>query len=583
VHSYFPKIDLQALSAIETEALKLDPTIDRESLRAVDRSNSIRLVSNPRFRPRTIVLVLNENTSFFSPSSQDSKISLIDQLVTSSGGPNGWNVYKNAVTNASCTDVSHPSLFTGTGTHESLEKLHQMPFIFDIAKARGYQTVLYTSQTLEWANESIFLSGAKIDHLLSASMTGQPIINDIGIDDIYIMNRLKDFIREKADEDLFIVFGNNAMHTPYQHASEITFPPEVNDRRLRGLFVLESAHKMLFDVLRETGRFEDALIIVTADHGDQLDLNDTSPPALEAVPEIPRVENYEEEILRIPFLIKEPAGLPEEMSAGLRANQGALVSNLDIAPTLADMLGVGLNKDLEYAGNSLFKKIPDSRISVSTSTNEWRSWARTAIALARKQDRFTCNNEQLCVFHNASRVVDDAMTPSDREVKRLFYMNEALKFPIVAQNISRIYHDRLGIDWSPPSTWVVKRTSLRSSLEDGPLSRTSDDAILRASAGHPSGHIIYGPYWKLPKGSYRGEITLELGPGGKKDETLCREDIFDGETVLAERDVTGGPENRTRQVEVPFTVANKSEKKYEIRLWCSGDAPVTVKRVAFLH
>ena len=262
-------VPVRKLGALEAEALRVDPYIRLRRLQSADRSNALAPLDSPRFKPRTILLVVNENTSYFSKSSQDEQIALIDRLISLSGTQKGWNVFSNAVTNSSCTDVSIPSILTGSGPSESHEKLHQLPFIFDIAKARGYRTAFYTSSTLEWANFSTFFSSAKIDSISTAETIGLPLINDLAIDDIPAMKRLADFIeRSRPEEDLFIVAYPQAMHPPRQSMGALVFPPELKDRGKRARFVLESVHKILFDALHASGRFDGALILETGDHGE---------------------------------------------------------------------------------------------------------------------------------------------------------------------------------------------------------------------------------------------------------------------------------------------------------------------------
>ena len=396
-------------------------------LQKVDRADAlIPLVGKPRFKPATIVLILNENTSYFSPSAQDNEISLRERIINLSGDPESWIDYSHAVTNSSSTDVSQPSIFTGAGTHESYAKLHKMPFLFDMAKARGYTTAFYTSQTLEWAKLARFFSAAKIDFQLSASTSGMPVINDLGVDDVEIMQRLGSFIRSRGEDDLFIVAGTNALHTPYQTDSQVPIPDTLKDRKQRGTYILEQAHKTVFDALRETGRLEDALIIVTADHGA---------PKSDEQRAIPRVENYLEETLRVPFLIHMPANLPPEMRRPLQANADSLVANVDIAPTLADTLGIRLTEGLSYIGYSLFKRIPESRLSVATSTNEWRRWPREAVALVRKHERFVCRSAARCTYDVVDG--DGSQTIAQEADGYRRYLREGLDLPIVGEVIAR--------------------------------------------------------------------------------------------------------------------------------------------------
>lgn len=569
---------IAAVDPLSTRILRIEPEIPLKALRAVDRSHSIALLEAARYTPRTIVLVINEGASFFNRSSDDARISLIDRILASDGSPHLWHIYRNAVTNSSCTDVSLPSILTGSGTHEGFDKLHQLPFIFDVARARGYKTAFYTSSVMEWANLSRFFSQAKIDYLLTASQTGLPLINDLGVDDIAVTKRLAALVlAAPPQENLFIATYLYALHTPYQDQGDLEIPPHIKDRRSRALYILETSHRILFDALRASGRLGDALIIVTADHGHPLTA------ASERIV-LPRVENYGEETLRVPLLIRKPAGLPLELAGALKINTSRLVSNLDIAPTVADLLGVKLVEGLKYSGHSLLRKVPDDRLSVATSINEWRSWPRGAIALARNTDRFICDHDRLCQYRSILPA-EAAMTPFEKEAKYLMYMNEALKIPVVRQNISRMYHAHLRVTWSPPegTERLATRSDLFSSLGEL-LARPPGDAILHAPAGHTPGHIIYGPYWRLPAGRYRSEIALAIGAGGGEGEHLCTIEVYDGERTLGTQQINQDSALRTRTVAVAFAVPDGAPAKpYEARLWCTGKVSVTVSRVAFLR
>lgn len=558
--------------------LEIDPTVPRKPLQAVDRHGSFAVTGAPRYKPRTIVLTINESVSYFFSSSQDQKLSLADRLIALSGDRQSWHTYDNAVTNSSCTDVSIPSILTGSGSHESFDNLHRLPFVFDMAKARGYRTAFYTSAVMEWANLSTFLADAPIDSFLSASSLNLPLINDLSGDDIIAMKKLVKFIDESdGNEDLFIVTYSHAMHAPFQAQSIIEFPPGLTDRRSRALYVLETEHRMLFDALRAAGRFDDALIILTADHGRRV-----RPKQRQFI--VPRVLAYDEETLRVPLLIKAPANLPATLAAALRANTAALVSNLDIAPTIADLLGARLQGGLIYGGHSLLGEVPPNRLSVATSTNEWRSWPRTAIALARKNDRFVCNQDALCEYHSAVPAEEARMSHAQRAAKHLQYMREALEIPIIAQNISAIYHAHFGLDWRPPGS--VRTASRRdmSFKSEALWATTPPGAILHAPAGHAPGHLMYGPYWNLRPGHYDGEVSLELGPGGGEGADLCAIDVFDGEKIVGAQRIGQQAPAGPQRAAIPFSVPDdKVVRRYEIRLACTGEVAVTVTKVAFVR
>ncbi|MEN6541026.1 sulfatase-like hydrolase/transferase [Parvibaculum sp.] len=422
-------------SPIEQTFLRIEPTMRATPLRAADRSGHFSLTGEPPARPRTILLIVNESTSHDLPSSADPDLRLHEKLRELSGTPEEWFVPSNAVTNSSCTDVSLPSLLTGTGSHESADKLHRMPFLFDFARAQGYRTAFVTSTTLDWAYFDRFFAGAKIDELFCADTTESPIVNDISIDDAEPIMRLA-YLIEEAQEPLFAVLYTNALHVPFQSESRIPIPPALKDRRSRALHIVEAGHKHIFDALRRSGRYDDALILSVADHGERLE----DPLSHKWI--VPRLENYSEPILRPLFMLKPPRDLPPAMLRALHRNADALIANIDIAPTLAHLLGVSLGEDLAYAGHSLFEEIPADRLAIATSTNAWRSWHRTGVALMRGRERLVCDSYGLCEYY---RIDDIAESPGDASARerRDSMMMEAFGIPTLRENIARIYRKRI--------------------------------------------------------------------------------------------------------------------------------------------
>lgn len=198
--------------------LEIVDTADRPllQLKSLNRSTVVRTGDVIRKKPRTIVLAINESNGFDFPSS-DKQVPLRTKLAELSGAPQRWIPFENAVTNSNATDVSIPSIVTGSGTHEGFEKLHAMPFLFDLAKARGYKTALITSSVMRWAGFEQFFAGALIDYLYAAEVSGQPLANDLAIDDAFAFKKLTDHITQ-ATEDIFIVFYVNALHPPVSDA-----------------------------------------------------------------------------------------------------------------------------------------------------------------------------------------------------------------------------------------------------------------------------------------------------------------------------------------------------------------------------
>jgi arylsulfatase A-like enzyme len=121
----------------------------------------------------------------------------------------------------------------------------------------------------------------------------------------------------------------------------------------------------LLDVLRDAGLYEDALILVTSDHGESL---------LDRGIWVGHGLFLTDDEIRVPLIVK----LPGNAHAGTRV--GDLVSQIDIAPTLLDSLSV--MPPATFVGESLLplaagKPRPGPRTAYGFSNNTGASFIRT--------------------------------------------------------------------------------------------------------------------------------------------------------------------------------------------------------------
>jgi hypothetical protein len=421
------------LSVVERTIVLAPDAVERHPLRRCERPGTFTLETPPHPLPGTVLLVILESTGAELPSSQDPKLSLADRLRQLGGDCDAWIAPVNAISNSSCTDVVLPSILTGAAPHESSAKLHRLPFLFDIAGARGYRTGFFTSSSLDWAGLGDFFAGARIDTLFTADTDDLPYVNDLGIDDHIAARRLAEWLDADA-APAFAALYCNALHVPYQRDSEIVIPDTITARRDRATYIVERELALLFETLRANGRFDDALVLVVGDHGEEHyanpDPDDASPPS--------RLTALSETITRPLFLIKPPSDLVGGFRDTLRRNAGQLIGHIDIAPTIADLLGVKLAADLGYAGRSLLRPLDDDRVQYVLTTNEWRSWPRSAAGIFRGRSSAIVDylDDRLCRYHGA-----DAGAAFERDALLATGMGE----PLVQRALARIYKERLGL------------------------------------------------------------------------------------------------------------------------------------------
>ena len=175
---------------------------------------------------------------------------------------------------------------------------------------------------------------------------------------------LLDYAAEVADsvarvsrKPLFIHVSTDAMHVPglrpHAGCSPYGFPPSLQVEELTQRMI-NSAHCTDQDLaefvahLKRSGLYDDALIIITADHAFNLSFWD----------------HKESELARIPLFLK----LPKSDSTAWKIDTSRLAAQVDIAPTIIDYLGV--HSDRPMYGRSLLESgafAPHSVAGISSS------------------------------------------------------------------------------------------------------------------------------------------------------------------------------------------------------------------------
>jgi arylsulfatase A-like enzyme len=88
------------------------------------------------------------------------------------------------------------------------------------------------------------------------------------------------------------------------------------------------------------------------------------------------VDSYYLETISVPLMIYIPAGLKSKLNTAIfKSNLVATTSNIDIAPTIIDLLQLQNNSQVKelkknYTGYSLFQKIPKDREIITMNNNE---------------------------------------------------------------------------------------------------------------------------------------------------------------------------------------------------------------------
>ncbi len=345
---------------------------------------SVKAVENAHL-PKAVVLFVTESLSTYHSQWNDTGPKALPKLHSWLSRQTSINT-QNAFSNASATDMAMPSLFAGLRPDRSHDDFHKMPFIWDMFYAANYKTAWFSSQRFSWAGFSSFFSTKGLGLIETAESMGGKLINDTGQDDLLTSRRLIEWIQESPpNENLFLVVNFNAAHIPCQKNSDFLPSIPEGSNCEKAMAILDEAFSSTLHLIEE--RYQDFFVVFTSDHGD----------IAENTRQVPRIESYYDEIIKIPLSISVSESFKENFStqfSNLQKNfKSSQISNLDLSPTFVDLLDLGRLEDnkpwiKELNGSSLFSEIPSNRWLLALNTGEIRSWNHEGFGLINGPWRF---------------------------------------------------------------------------------------------------------------------------------------------------------------------------------------------------
>jgi len=244
-------------------------------------------------------------------------------------------LFEHAIAPFPHTLPSHLSMFTGL-----YERRHGVRGLFqaldagrrtlpEALRAAGYETAAFTEDGFLVAEAGIRRGFAVYGENRSAD-----IHRPVGqIEDTF--RRGLAWLARHADEPFFLFLHTYQVHQPYtpppRYATFFGDPTTIAEASERDRLLYEQEVRYtddqvaaLLDGLDALGLGERALVIVTADHGEEF------------LEHGQRYHGYQlyDEVLRVPLLVRWPGRVP----AGLRV--GTPVSLVDLVPTLLELLGI---------------------------------------------------------------------------------------------------------------------------------------------------------------------------------------------------------------------------------------------------
>jgi glucan phosphoethanolaminetransferase (alkaline phosphatase superfamily) len=251
----------------------------------------------------------------------------------------------------STTAVSLAVLWSGLSPTASRSDLHRAPLLWEYAHAAGYRTAYWTSQNLFFANAGTWLEGVPLAHLVSATDLDPNPTYETGADDAklidVVLRDLPAMARGPAPFAGVVHLSNT--HFPYViDEADAPFQPEshafgagdaapIHNRYLDAIHRQDALVARLVRELRKMPGGDRVVVTFVSDHGEQLRERGA----------IGHTWGVYDEELRVPFWIDAPPkALTPAEAASLRRLANTPVTQLDVLPTLLDLLGLWEAPDL---------------------------------------------------------------------------------------------------------------------------------------------------------------------------------------------------------------------------------------------
>jgi hypothetical protein len=282
-------------------------------------------------------------------------------------------VFPRFYSNAARTIASYPSILSGVGTGEPMERLQRQPLIFQYGKVfRDTDTFCISAHAYKMRSLEKFLLGTPIDLLYTAESSGEPAFNSVGIDDRLIARRFERWLEQRDAAHGFLgILHFNGTHMPYHVPEEFRVfdsrprdpinPDSGWDDRSRydeGVLYFDHNLASVLESLRRRRMLENTAILFTSDHAEAMREHGHVGHTIK--------QPYFDEVLHIPFWIYLPPELNERFGPALRGNAERNASNVDIVPTVIDLLGLWEEPLVAQTaaglpGGSLLRPLPAER------------------------------------------------------------------------------------------------------------------------------------------------------------------------------------------------------------------------------
>lgn len=242
----------------------------------------------------------------------------------------------------STTAASLAVLWSGLSPAETREALHTAPLLWEYAHAAGFDTGYWTAQNLFFANSGTWLEGLPVSRWVSATDLDADPSYEVGADDGKLVDSvLRDLPTMQAPfvgvvhlsntHFPYVIDEADAPFQPQSHAFGAGDAKKVLNRYRDAIRRQDAIVARLVRGVRQLPGGERTVVVFVSDHGEQIRERGA----------IGHTWGVYDEEVRVPFWIDAPPGtLNGEQTARLRALQDAPLTQLDVLPTMLDVMGL---------------------------------------------------------------------------------------------------------------------------------------------------------------------------------------------------------------------------------------------------
>jgi phosphoglycerol transferase MdoB-like AlkP superfamily enzyme len=227
----------------------------------------------------------------------------------------------------------------------------------ELLKDQGYSTAYFTPSTQNFEDFGALVSNFGYEKLVSyETMDDQDLQRMGGLTlsglsgDEVVLEPSEEWLTEQRESGapFLATYLTSATHYPYMvpegYEQEKFAEDEDLNRYLNAISLQDYFLESLFEQYRDLGLYEDTVFVIMGDHGEAFGEH-----GLYTHGNTPH-----EEGLKIPMVVHDP----ERFEDGARVE--APVSQLDVLPTVADLLGYEIEGGA-YGGSSLLGSLPEDR------------------------------------------------------------------------------------------------------------------------------------------------------------------------------------------------------------------------------